>query len=159
MRRRPVFAPERIFKQVLAYAVIPTFDLILWFEGRGIAIFRRKIPPYKNLWALPGLRMMKLEGIEDTLVRIARQEAGVIIDPKRRIFIDQYVGRFRSENRRQDLSTCYAFLSVRGNVTPNPAHFYSLRFIASVKDMPKKMGAMYRHYLKKFFAAYQDRLR
>lgn len=100
------FAPRDIFERILEYAVIHTFDLIVWFSDRGAILLRRRIAPYKNTWALPGLRMMKPEGIEDTLIRIARNEIGITIDPTNRRFIGQYVGRFRTEQNRKIGKTC-----------------------------------------------------
>ncbi|MBW1929007.1 MAG: NUDIX domain-containing protein [Deltaproteobacteria bacterium] len=152
MNRRPLqFAPKEIFEQILEYAVIPTFDLVVWFEGRGVALVRRRIAPYRGFWALPGLRMMKPEGIEDTLRRIARSELGVEINPSDRLFLGQYVGRFRTEKGRQDLSTGYAVPCVASAITINPAHFSGFRFIASEAEIPNRTGAMYRFYLKRFF--------
>ena len=80
------FASKDTFERILEYAVVPTFDIIVWFSCRGVILLRRKIAPYKNTWALPGLRMMKPEGIEDTLNRIARTEIGITIDPSGRQF-------------------------------------------------------------------------
>jgi len=145
------FAPRKIFEQLLEYAVIPTFDLIVRFEDRGVILVRRKIAPYKDTLALPGLRMMKPEGIEDTLKRIARTEVGVDIDPGRREFIGQDVGRFRTEHQRQDLSTCYAVRCDADEVKINPEHFSGRCFINGVEEIPVRTGAMYRYFLETYF--------
>jgi len=60
------FSPREIFEKILEFAAIPTFDLIVDFRGIGIIILRRKIAPYKNKWALPGLR--KTRGVASTLL-------------------------------------------------------------------------------------------
>ena len=57
MNDKLVYAPREIFERILKYAVIPTFDLILECRSQGVVLVRRKIAPYKNTWALPGLRM------------------------------------------------------------------------------------------------------
>jgi ADP-ribose pyrophosphatase YjhB (NUDIX family) len=145
------FAPRHIFEQILEYAVIPTFDLIAWVEDRGVVMVRRRIPPYKDSWALPGLRMMKPEGIEDALIRIARQETGLLIDPTKRRFVGQYVGRFRTERGRQDLSTCYAVPVVGGHIQINQKHFSGYRFIRSPEEIPKRTGGMYKYFLSLYF--------
>jgi ADP-ribose pyrophosphatase YjhB (NUDIX family) len=145
------FARREIFEQILEYAVIPTFDLIVHFEGWGVILVRRSIAPYRNTWALPGLRMMKPEGIEDTLKRIARAEIGVEIDPERREFIGQYVGRFRTEHQRQDLSTCYAVPCDAREVILNEEHFSGCRFIRGKEEIPVRTGAMYRYFLARYF--------
>ena len=147
----PRFAPRKIFEQILEFAVIPTFDLIVWFEDRGVILVRRKIAPYNNTWALPGLRMMKPEGIEDTLIRIARTEIGVRIDPDLREFIAQYVGRFRTEHQRQDLSTCYAVPCDASDMALNGEHFSRSCFIKKKEEIPARIGAMYRYFLEIYF--------
>lgn len=149
--KTPRFAPREIFEQILDYAVIPTFDLIVHQPGPGVVLVRRKIPPYRDTWALPGLRMMKPEGINDTLVRIAHSELGLHIDPIKRRFIGQYVGRFRTEHQRQDLSTCYAVEIGAPNICLNADHFHAMRHVASITEIPSKTGAMYRFYLELFF--------
>ncbi len=145
------FAPRDVFGQLLEYAVIPTFDLIISFNQRGIVLVRRKIAPYKNTWALPGLRMMKPEGIGDTLKRIAIVEIGVRIEPDRRDFVGQYVGRFKTEHQRQDLSTCYALNCDAKDITLNNDHFTGFRFINEKREIPRKTGAMYKYYLELYF--------
>lgn len=143
------FAPREAFETVLEWAVIPTFDLVISLGDRGVVVARRKIAPYQGLWALPGLRMHKPESIDDTLRRIARDELGIEIDPAERQFLGQYVGKFRTENGRQDLSTAY---HVRADsdqaIRPNPAHFSSYDVVRAV---PEPTGAMYRHYLERHF--------
>jgi ADP-ribose pyrophosphatase YjhB (NUDIX family) len=145
------FAPRDVFEKILAYAVIPTFDLIVWCEGKGVILLRRKIAPYKGVWALPGLRMMKPESIEDTLCRIAQKEIGVKVDLQTRQFIGQYVGRFKTEHQRQDLSTCYAVSCDAPEVIMNPEHFTRHCFIRTKEEIPAKIGAMYRYFLHLFF--------
>lgn len=143
------FAPEGAFRQILKYAVIPTFDLVLAYGAQGVIVARRRIAPYKDVWALPGLRMMKPEGIDDTIRRIALDELGLRVDTKGKVLLGQYVGRFRTEQGRQDLSTGY-LLRVDDDqaIRPNPAHFSSARVVDRV---PARTGAVYRYYLERYF--------
>lgn len=145
------FAPQEIFQIILEYAVIPTFDLIINFSGQGVMLVRRKIPPYRNTWALPGLRMMKPEGIENTLERIAKNEIGININAKHASLIGQYVGKFRTENNRQDISTCYSVTTDLLNFKINKKHFSGFKFISNFSELPKFTGAMYRYYLNIYF--------
>jgi len=145
------FAPREIFEQILEYAVIPTFDLVVEMPEGGIVIVYRKIQPYANQWALPGLRMMKPEDINDTLARIASQELGLKIDLKRKRFLGQFVGRFRTEHNRQDISTGYAVRAKTKEIKINQDHFSKYRLITSPSDIPVRIGAMYRFYLNSFF--------
>lgn len=81
---------------MLEWGVMPTFDLVLEYENQGIILVKRKIMPYKDQWALPGLRVYKGENIEDTIERIAKQELGLKVNASKRKFIGQYMGRFKN---------------------------------------------------------------
>jgi hypothetical protein len=146
------FAPRDIFEQILEWAVIPTFDLVIEYGNKGVIIVNRKIAPYQNKWALPGLRILKGENIEDTLIRIADKELGIKIDPSQKEFLGQYIGKFATEYNRQDLSTGYYIgISPTQEIKINRDHFSSMRLITSRKEIPSKIGAMYKFYLNKFF--------
>jgi ADP-ribose pyrophosphatase YjhB (NUDIX family) len=144
------FAPRQEFETILEWAVIPTFDLVIEYGDLGVIVCRRRIAPYQGAWALPGLRMLKPEGIEDTILRIGRQELGLELDPIGRVFLGQYVGRFRTEHERQDLSTGFALrVSTSQKLKPNLEHFSSVKTVATT---PSRTGAMYRHYLERYWA-------
>ena len=140
------YAPREIFEQILEWSVIPTFDLVIEYENQGFIVVKRKIAPYKNQWALPGLRMMKGEEINDTLKRIAKNELGLTINPRKKILLGQYVGKFITEHQRQDISTGY--LIQMDNFQPiiaNKDHFSNYRI---TKTIPHPMGAMYKFYIR-----------
>ncbi|MDP3997200.1 MAG: NUDIX domain-containing protein [Candidatus Andersenbacteria bacterium] len=140
------YAPRDVWEQILEWAVIPTFDLVIEYGEKGIVMVKRKIAPYKNQWALPGLRMMKGEEINDTLVRIASQEVGLKINPRKRMFLGQYVGKFKTEKQRQDLSTGYMVrIEESQQIKINSEHFSAYKI---VKSAPSPMGAMYKFYIK-----------
>ena len=86
--------------------------------------------------------------IEDTLKRITKEELGLKINPKKRIYLGQYVGKFKTEHSRQDLSTGY-YLKISDNqkIKLNKDHFSSYKFIK--KAIPN-MGAMYKFYLQEY---------
>jgi 8-oxo-dGTP pyrophosphatase MutT (NUDIX family) len=142
------FAPREIFEQILEWSVIPTFDLLIQYGDRGIILVKRKIAPYKDQWALPGLRMYKGEDINDTLKRIALQEVGLTINPNDKAFIGQFVGKFKTENERQDISTGY-LIKIPDNqeIKINPDHFSNYQVS---KTIPSPIGAMYKFYLEQY---------
>ena len=142
------FAPKEIFDQILEWVVIPTFDLVIEYGDQGIILVKRNIAPYKNQWALPGLRMLKGEDIDTTLKRIAKQEVGLAINPKEKIFLGQYVGKFTTEHNRQDLSTGY-YVKVPDaqEIKLNEDHFSAFQVS---KEVPKNIGAMYKFYLEEY---------
>lgn len=142
------FAPREVFEQILKYAVIPTFDLVLEYGDMGVILVKRKIAPYESKWALPGLRIFKPESIEDTIRRIAKQEVGLDVDPDKRLFLGQYVGRFKTEYGRQDLSTGYYLkVSDDSKIVLNKDHFSSYKL---TKTVLPNMGAMYKFFFKKY---------
>lgn len=145
-KKEPKFAPQEIFEKILEWSVVPTFDLVIQYGKRGFIVVRRKIAPYNNQWALPGLRMLKGEEIDDVLERIAKKELGLSIEPKKKIFLGQYVGKFKTEYQRQDLSTGY-MVSVQNNqvIQPNLEHFKDYNV---TKEIPSPIGAMYKFYLE-----------
>ena len=148
MAKELKFAPREVFEQMLEYMVIPTFDLVIEYGQQGIVLVRRTIAPYQHQWALPGLRMFKGESIDDTLRRIARQEVGLEIDPRQKVLLGQFVGKFKTEHQRQDLSTGYWIkVSPRQSITLNQSHFSEVRITYA---LPRPMGAMYRFYLQRY---------
>ncbi|MDO8512048.1 MAG: NUDIX domain-containing protein [bacterium] len=147
MKEYKGFAPNEIFDLILEWAVIPTFDLIIEYGDEGVILVKRKIAPYKNQWALPGLRMLKGESIDATLTRIAQQEVGLNINPKDKIMLSQFVGKFNTENNRQDLSTGYLIKVSDGNpIVLNKNHFSAYSVIKQIPT--SNIGAMYKYYLE-----------
>lgn len=149
--KEPIFAPREVFEKILEYAVIPTFDLVIELPSGGVVVTYRRIAPYQNKWALPGLRMYKNEAIEDTLARIANQELGVSIDAKSRRLLGQYVGNFTTEHNRQDLSTGYVVKADSNEININKEHFTKVKVIKNDDDVPSPIGAMYNFYLHEYF--------
>ncbi|HVB42631.1 MAG TPA: NUDIX domain-containing protein [Streptosporangiaceae bacterium] len=148
--RVEAWAPDDVFESILRYSVIPTFDLIL--EGvEGILLVRRRIAPYRDLWALPGLRILKGEAIEACLERIAHDEVGLQISPAQGMFINQAIAKFKTHHERQDLSTCYAFELEIDQVTLNDEHLSSSIFIRDKSTMPNAIGGLYREHLYRYF--------
>lgn len=152
MVRKIKFAPREIFETMLEWGVIPTFDLIIEYGNKGVISVKRKIPPYKNIWALPGVRQYKGEKFRNTLERIAKNELGLKINPKDAKILEQYDGFFTTECNRQDITTGY-FIKIEETqeIKLNKKHFSSMRFIKLKKDIPKNMGAMYKFHLNKYF--------
>lgn len=118
---------------------------------------RRTISPYESVWVLSGLRMYKEDSINDTLRRIAKQELGLTIDQEKRAFIGQYVGKFQTENERQDLSTGYLIrLKNSEEIKLDKNHFSRYEL---VKSIPASVGAMYKFYLEKFLVRFDQNLK
>lgn len=145
--------PRELWDEVLEWCVIPTFDLVVELPGgSGIILVKRIIPPYENKWALPGLRMLKPEGIDDTLSRVASDEIGLALKLEAKRYLGQYVGRFKTEHQRQDISTGYAVPALSDSVRLNTGHFSDYRVIKDKSEVPANIGAMYKYYLDEYFS-------
>lgn len=135
-------APKEVWKETLRWFPIPTVDLVLEYGDEGIIIVRRKEAPLKGKWALPGLRMFKGESFDDTVIRIARDELGLHIDPNEKKLLGVYVARFKT---RQDVSTGFCLpVSPVQEIIFNQNHFSGIRITHTI---PSNMGAMYKYFL------------
>jgi ADP-ribose pyrophosphatase YjhB (NUDIX family) len=150
-----LWAPRPVFDSILQYTVIATFDLILESPD-GVLLVRRRIEPYRGSWALPGLRMLKGETINGCIQRIALTEVGCRINPERKVFVNQAVGRFRSQQHRQDISTCYAFQLDDKKIELNNTNLSGWMFIEDLESAPKGLGGLYREHLTHYFARLQS---
>jgi ADP-ribose pyrophosphatase YjhB (NUDIX family) len=136
-----------VFGLILAYTVIPTFDLIIKSVD-GVLLVKRTISPYNNKWALPGLRIFKHESIDDCLARIARDEVGIDVEAAQARYVGQSVVEF---DTRQDLSTCYAFDISSHRVSLNAGHFSDYLFLKDMANLPADTGDLYRNHLSTYF--------
>jgi ADP-ribose pyrophosphatase YjhB (NUDIX family) len=146
------WAPDEAFAAMLQYGVIPTFDVILHGPD-GVLLVRRRISPYANMWALPGLRILKGETIEVCLHRIARDEVGIDVNPAAARFVSQAVVKFSSNYRRQDLSSCYGFEIGAQTVKLNEEHLSDWTFAWDMDSLPTPIGELYRAHLSHYFAS------
>jgi 8-oxo-dGTP pyrophosphatase MutT (NUDIX family) len=150
------WAPDDAFDLLLRYFVVPTFDLIIHHES-SVLLVRRTITPYKDRWALPGLRMFKGESISDSIERVAEAEVGLKIDGAAARFVGQEVGKFVHGNFRQDLSSCYS-VKVDTQIEPvlNRLHFSRHMLVESLEELPKSTGGLYLSHLRKFWGEGQN---
>jgi len=63
---------------------IPTVDIIIELEGRGIVLIDRKNPPHG--WAIPGGYLDYGESLEEAAVREAREETNLEVELKEQFY-------------------------------------------------------------------------
>lgn len=67
-------------KKIKKYPRI-TVDAIILINHDSIVLIKRKYPPYKDQWAIPGGFVELGETIENAVMREAKEETGLDIDP------------------------------------------------------------------------------
>ena len=70
--------PDALYKDILEYLPIVTVDIIVW-SPLGFLMGKRKNPPMKDAWWVPGGRLLKGEQPEDAVHRKVREETGLEI--------------------------------------------------------------------------------
>ena len=125
---------------------IPCVDVIVEKEARILVGFRT-IAPYKDVWALPGGRILKNESPEDA-VRRNLNEVGISADIRR--FVGVFSVRFTNHSqRRHDITLCYESEWRSGEPEPT-AELTRFKWISPSQVSPS-LGANYRKMILKAF--------
>lgn len=125
---------------------IPCVDVIVE-KGSKILVWFRGIDPYRNVWALPGGRILKHEYPENTVRRVLG-EIGV------RARIRGLVGVFpvkfpRHDLKRYDIALCYKSEWLAGEPKPD-SELVKLRWV-SPRKLPMPIGGNYRKMVTRAF--------
>lgn len=137
-------APEEVWEATKEWFPISTIDLVIQYGNQGVIIVRRKLAPYKDVWAFPGLRVLRGETDEEAIKRIARDELGLEVNPT----TAEELGSFNVEfGTRQDISRAFILqVSADQELKPNSNHFSEIVVIPP-GESPQPMGEMYGHFL------------
>jgi colanic acid biosynthesis protein WcaH len=71
------FIPDTLYHQILENVPIACVDIAVVARG-AVLLVKRKDPPAKGQWWLPGGRVLKGEMMRETAQRKAREEAGLV---------------------------------------------------------------------------------
>jgi ADP-ribose pyrophosphatase YjhB (NUDIX family) len=130
--------PDKLWSQVKRYMSIPCVDVLLENPRGEILLGWRQIPPYKDVWALPGGRVGKGEQLQTTARRILA-EYGLAA---REFYL---VGIFPMKfPTRSDFPVCVAARYPRGEASPDYMEFSTFHWI---RQLPKGLGANYRRMI------------
>ena len=102
MAKRTTFCP-RCGKEIETYRnPVPTVDVIIEIESRGIVLIRRKNPPYG--WAIPGGFVDYGESLEEAARREAKEETNLDVQSLKQFhtYSDP-----RRDPRHHSISTVY----------------------------------------------------
>ena len=81
MKRKTIECPRCKADIEVYQNPIPTVDIIIEIESKGIILVRRKNPPYG--WAIPGGFVDYGESLEEAAVREAKEETDLDVEPVR----------------------------------------------------------------------------
>lgn len=130
--------PNKLWNQVKHYMPIPCLDVILE-DSEGKVLFGwRQIPPYRNVWALPGGRVGKGERLQVAAQRILAEYGLAAQDL---FMVGVFPVRFPS---RSDLTVCLAARGLKGEARPDGDEFSSFRWTTR---LPSGVGANYRRMI------------
>ena len=133
--------PEVLWKKVIRAIPIACVDVLVE-NGRGdVLLGWRRIPPYKNVWAFPGGRLMKGEKLKVAATRIL-DEYGLSVGEM--FLVGVFPVKFPS---RADVSICIAGVNCKEDPKPDGKEFSSFYF---TKKVPKRIGANYRRMIARW---------
>ena len=122
---------------------VPTVDVIIELDGKGIVLIQRKNPPYG--WALPGGFVDYGESLEDAAVREAKEETSLDVtllkqfhtysDPKR-------------DPRQHTITTVYV---AKAKGAPKAADDAVEIGIFQKDSLPEEMAFDHREILRDYF--------
>ncbi len=117
MKQRTLQCPRCQYEIEIYRNPIPTVDIIIEIESKGIILIKRKNPPYG--WAIPGGFVDYGESLEEAALREAKEETNLDLerlrqfhtysdpqrDPRHHSISTVYVGKGKGEPRAKDDAT------------------------------------------------------
>jgi 8-oxo-dGTP pyrophosphatase MutT (NUDIX family) len=148
LKERRGWMPTRLWNQVKRKMSIPCVDIILENRHREVLLGWRLIEPYRNVWALPGGRVLKGETLQSAAGRIL-SEYGLSASSF------HLVGVFPINfPTRSDLAICLASRRIEGVARPDGFEFSSFQWTSK---LPNGLGANYRRMITQWSRMKEDR--
>jgi ADP-ribose pyrophosphatase YjhB (NUDIX family) len=133
--------PEGIWKQVRIHIPIPCVDVIVENAKGEFLLGWRCIQPYRNVWALPGGRLLKGEPLQHAVSRILAEYSLRASDL---YLVGAFPIRFPG---RSDVPICIAAKHKGGTAEPDGNEFS--RFLWTKKP-PSRLGKNYGRMIAKW---------
>jgi len=131
---------EELWRKVKLRLPIATLDIIFERDGKVLYGYRR-IPPYRNVWAFIGGRILFGEKLSDTIRRIST-EYGMKVE--KAYLVGVFPITFRT---RSDIAIAVAAPDSYGEPHVDNYEFSSFAWL---KTPPKRLGSNYRRMLEKW---------
>lgn len=122
---------------------IPTVDVIIEIEAKGIILIKRKNPPYG--WAIPGGFVDYGESLEEAALREAKEETNLDVKLVRQFHTYSDPGR---DPRHHSISTVYV---AKGKENPRPGDDAVEIAIFTESNLPNEIAFDHRSILQDYF--------
>jgi ADP-ribose pyrophosphatase YjhB (NUDIX family) len=122
---------------------IPTVDIIIEIESKGIVLIKRKNPPYG--WAIPGGFLDYGESLEEAAMREAKEETNLDVELARQFHT--YSDKNR-DPRHHTISTIYI---AKGNGIPQAKDDAIEIGIFTESNLPSEIAFDHRSILNDYF--------
>jgi ADP-ribose pyrophosphatase YjhB (NUDIX family) len=127
---------------------VPTVDIIIEIEGRGIVLIKRKLPPFG--WAIPGGFVDYGESLEEAALREAREETSIEVTLTRKMHTYSDPER---DPRQHTITTVYI---ARGKGVPGAADDSEAIGIFGRDNLPRPLMFDHARILKDYFEIYRQ---
>jgi len=126
--------PENIFTCVVKYTPLISIDFIIENEKGFFLLGKRKNPPAKGFYFVPGGRILKGETLKQAFERISNQELGIKLNIEKAKFLGVYEHFYHNSFISEKVSTHYIVLA------------YKLKLINSLNNLPKDQHFNYKWF-------------
>ena len=143
MKRRTIQCP-RCQNEIEVYRnPIPTVDIIIEIESKGIVLIKRKNPPYG--WAIPGGFVDYGESLGEAALREAKEETNLDVELKKQFHTYSDPKR---DPRHHTISTVYI---AKGKGIPEPKDDATEIGIFTESNLPNEIAFDHRSILRDYF--------
>jgi len=143
MKRRMLRCPKCQKEIKLRQNPIPTVDIIIEIESKGIVLIKRKNPPHG--WAIPGGFVDYGESLEEAALREAKEETNLDIELKRQFHTYSDPNR---DPRYHTISTVYI---TKGKGIPKAQDDATEIGIFTESNLPDEIAFDHRSILNEYF--------
>jgi ADP-ribose pyrophosphatase YjhB (NUDIX family) len=133
--------PVRVWRQVKRSIPIPCADILLENSKGEVLLGWRKIPPYRNVWALPGGRVYKGEPLREISSRILNEYN---LSVHNLFLVGVFPVKFPT---RADFTVCLASTTPEGKARPDGYEFSSFKW---TRNLPLRIGANYAKMIRRW---------
>lgn len=133
------------------YSKVPRLcvDLVIK-SNEGILLAKRSIEPCNGFWHLPGGMIFKKEKIADAILRVAKEETGLVVKPKKLLGHIEFLNEVRSNTdiRFHSVSIAMEVKPMSNDFSPDE-NASELKYF---KKLPSKMIKEQKEFLKTIYS-------